>query len=239
MTRPAARRSPPRAMPPRRCPATAGCSGWREGAPSGPLEELLAAVRATVYARDESGGQEAGYGLETEAAQLDGAFVELAQAAQAALAELRSPLIRLGRAARGDAGRTARLARRPGPRADRRRAPFARLADRSARRVGGAARPARRPGRSRIRRLARGRALRCARIRCRPPPPLARSDEAVRRDRARTRARGDADLGDAVRRDGGDWDSRGGPQRRAAPRRRAARCPASTARSTMPRRPKC
>ncbi len=74
--------------------------GWlqrlHEGTPSGPLEELLAAVRATVYARDESGGQEAGYGLETEAAQLDGDFIERAGAAQAALAELRSPLIRLG-----------------------------------------------------------------------------------------------------------------------------------------------
>ncbi|MDE2412012.1 MAG: ATP-dependent DNA helicase [Sphingomonadales bacterium] len=74
--------------------------GWLqrlvEGTPSGPIEELLAAVRATVYARDESGGQEAGYGLETEAAQLDGAFIERADAAQAALAELRSPLIRLG-----------------------------------------------------------------------------------------------------------------------------------------------
>ena len=74
--------------------------GWlqrlNEGAPSGPLEELFAAVRAVTYARDESGGQEAGYGLETEAAQLDGAFIELAQAAEAALAELRQPLIRLG-----------------------------------------------------------------------------------------------------------------------------------------------
>jgi ATP-dependent DNA helicase DinG len=74
--------------------------GWLqrlgENLPSGPLEELFAAVRATVHARDESGGQEAGYGLETEAAQLDGDFVELAGAAQAALAELRSPLIRLG-----------------------------------------------------------------------------------------------------------------------------------------------
>ncbi|MFC0590703.1 ATP-dependent DNA helicase [Novosphingobium aquiterrae] len=73
--------------------------GWLqrlvEGAPSGPLEELFAGVRATVYARDESGGQEAGYGLETEAAQLEGDFIERAGAAQAALAELRGPLIRL------------------------------------------------------------------------------------------------------------------------------------------------
>lgn len=74
--------------------------GWMgriaENAASGPLEELLAAVRATVYARDESGGQEAGYGLETEAASLEGSFVEIAQGARAALAELRQPLIRLG-----------------------------------------------------------------------------------------------------------------------------------------------
>ncbi|MFM6931366.1 MAG: ATP-dependent DNA helicase [Novosphingobium sp.] len=74
--------------------------GWlqrlNEGMPSGPLEDLLQAVRTVTYARDESGGQEAGYGLETEAAQLDGPFNELAGAAQSALAEIRSPLIRLG-----------------------------------------------------------------------------------------------------------------------------------------------
>ena len=74
--------------------------GWlariNESAPSGPLEALLGAVRATVYARDESGGNEAGYGLETEAAQLEGGFVELAGQAQSALEALRSPLIRLG-----------------------------------------------------------------------------------------------------------------------------------------------
>ena len=74
--------------------------GWlqrlAEGAPSGPVEELLAAVRATTYARDESGGQEAGYALETEAAHLDGALVERAQHAALALSEIRQPLIRLG-----------------------------------------------------------------------------------------------------------------------------------------------
>ena len=53
-------------------------------------------MRATAYARDESGGQDAGYGLETEAAGLDGAFVEVAQEASAALASLRVPLVRLG-----------------------------------------------------------------------------------------------------------------------------------------------
>lgn len=74
--------------------------GWLqrliEGSPSGPIEALLAGVRALVYARDESGGAEAGYGLETEAAQLDGPFVELAGEAQAALAAIRQPLVRLG-----------------------------------------------------------------------------------------------------------------------------------------------
>ena len=74
--------------------------GWLqrigEGAAYGPLEALFAAVRSTVYARDESGGQEAGYGLETEAAELGGDFIEKAGEAQAALAELRGPLIRLG-----------------------------------------------------------------------------------------------------------------------------------------------
>ena len=49
--------------------------GWLqrlgENAPSGPVEALLAAVRALTYARDESGGQDAGYGIETEAAQLE------------------------------------------------------------------------------------------------------------------------------------------------------------------------
>lgn len=76
------------------------CEGWLqrlvEGTPSGPLEEVFAAVRTTVFARDESGGQDAGYGLETEAAGLEGSFIELAQAARAALAELRQPLMRLG-----------------------------------------------------------------------------------------------------------------------------------------------
>ena len=78
--------------------------GWlqrlSDGTPSGPLEELLAAVRSLTYARDESAnglkGQEAGYGSETEAAQLDGSFVELAGAAMMALSEIRRPLIQLG-----------------------------------------------------------------------------------------------------------------------------------------------
>jgi ATP-dependent DNA helicase DinG len=74
--------------------------GWlqriADSMPSGPIEALLSAARAITYARDESGGQEAGYGIETEAAQLDGNFVELAQQAASALAEIRRPLIKLG-----------------------------------------------------------------------------------------------------------------------------------------------
>jgi ATP-dependent DNA helicase DinG len=74
--------------------------GWlqriHDSAPSGPIEALLGAVRAIAYARDESGGQEAGYGIETEATQLDGSFMEFAGQAQIALAALRHPLIRLG-----------------------------------------------------------------------------------------------------------------------------------------------
>jgi len=49
-----------------------------------------------VHARDESGGQEAGYGLETEAAGLDGAYIAVAGAAQDALEALRQPLARIG-----------------------------------------------------------------------------------------------------------------------------------------------
>ena len=73
--------------------------GWLqrvvENTPFGPIEELLAATRQLVYARDESGGTEAGYGLETEATQLDGGYIEMAGSAQAALEDLRQPLVRL------------------------------------------------------------------------------------------------------------------------------------------------
>ncbi len=72
--------------------------GWlgrlAEGAPLGPLEELLAAVRATTFARDES-GLEMGYGIETEAAQLPGELIEAAGTAAQALAAIRTPLLKL------------------------------------------------------------------------------------------------------------------------------------------------
>ena len=79
--------------------------GWlgriAEGQAFGPVETLLGAVRTLTYARDESKGQDAGYGLETEAVDLDGGFIEAAATARDALAALRQPLMRL--AARLDA----------------------------------------------------------------------------------------------------------------------------------------
>lgn len=73
--------------------------GWLqrlvEGEPSGPVEELLSAVRTCTYARDES-GQELGYGIETEASGLPGEVIEAASRAAEALANIRTPLIRLG-----------------------------------------------------------------------------------------------------------------------------------------------
>jgi ATP-dependent DNA helicase DinG len=72
--------------------------GWlgrlAEAAPLGPIEELLAAVRTTTFARDES-GLEAGYGIETECAQLPGELVEAAGTAAQALASIRTPLLKL------------------------------------------------------------------------------------------------------------------------------------------------
>lgn len=73
--------------------------GWlqrlHDNEPLGSLEQLLAAVRTTAFARDESGGQDAGYGLETEAAGLPGELIEHAQEAASALARIRQPLARL------------------------------------------------------------------------------------------------------------------------------------------------
>ncbi|ABC62678.1 ATP-dependent DNA helicase [Erythrobacter litoralis] len=67
-----------------------------EGTPFGPVEALLGQVRALTYARDESGAQDAGYGIETEVASLPGPLIEAAQDAQVALAAIRSPLMTLG-----------------------------------------------------------------------------------------------------------------------------------------------
>ncbi len=69
------------------------------GEPWGPLEALLAACRAHVFARAEDGRGEAdaGYGLETELAEPDGALVEAAMAAAEALDALLRPLNRLAK----------------------------------------------------------------------------------------------------------------------------------------------
>jgi ATP-dependent DNA helicase DinG len=66
-----------------------------EGAPFGPVEALLSEVRGTVYARAKA--QEAGYGLETELAEPDGALVSQAAASMAALEQLQKPLAALAR----------------------------------------------------------------------------------------------------------------------------------------------
>src|SRR5881628_1155897 len=73
--------------------------GWLqrlvEGAPFGPVEALLSEVRGTVYARAKA--QEAGYGLETELAEPDGALVSSAAAAGEILESLQKPLAALAR----------------------------------------------------------------------------------------------------------------------------------------------
>ncbi len=74
--------------------------GWLarlgEGAPSGPVERLLAAIRTMVFARDETNATESGYGLETELADPDAAVVDAAADAAIALEALARPLTVLG-----------------------------------------------------------------------------------------------------------------------------------------------
>ena len=73
--------------------------GWlgrvAEGDPFGPIEALLSEVRGTVYARAKA--QDAGYGLETELAEPDGALVSAAAAALDAIEALQKPLAALTR----------------------------------------------------------------------------------------------------------------------------------------------
>ncbi|GAA0725918.1 ATP-dependent DNA helicase [Sphingomonas japonica] len=75
--------------------------GWlqrvAEGDPFGPVEALLGAVRGLVYARDTKGAGDAGYGLETELAEPDGALVEAAGPAGASIDAVLRPLVALGR----------------------------------------------------------------------------------------------------------------------------------------------
>ena len=67
-----------------------------EGTPSGPVERLLAAIRAMVFARDETNATESGYGLETELADPDAGVVDAAADAAIALEALARPLTVLG-----------------------------------------------------------------------------------------------------------------------------------------------
>jgi ATP-dependent DNA helicase DinG len=69
------------------------------GEPWGPVERLLSAVRAHVYTRAEDGRAEAdaGYGLETELAEPDGALVDAAMEAAGALDALLKPLNKLAK----------------------------------------------------------------------------------------------------------------------------------------------
>ena len=73
--------------------------GWlariADGAPSGPIEALLAAIRAMVFARDENGA-DAGYGLETELASPDARLIDAVAEAQVSLDALLRPLTILG-----------------------------------------------------------------------------------------------------------------------------------------------
>ena len=75
----------------RRLAAAAGRGRRR----SGRSRRLLAEVRGTVYARAKA--QEAGYGLETELAEPDGALVSAAAPAAEALEALHKPLAALAR----------------------------------------------------------------------------------------------------------------------------------------------
>ena len=159
MTRPARWRSTRRCRR-RRLPGDGWLRGSPRAQPFGPVEALLAAVRATVYARATA--QDAGYGLETELAEPDGAIVEAAAPAVEALELLMRPLVALGKRLEAvledapdwlDAQARARIEGAIGGLAWR--TPDARRLDRSGR-------ADRRAGRSRFRRLAGGRAGRRA-----------------------------------------------------------------------------
>jgi len=75
--------------------------GWlgraAEGRPFGPLETLLAEVRALAYARAEPGADEAGYGLEAALAEPSPELLDAAEPAAEALDALHGPMVALGR----------------------------------------------------------------------------------------------------------------------------------------------
>ena len=140
--------------------------GWlqrlAEGEPFGPVERLLGQVRGTVYARAKA--QEAGYGLETELAEPDGALISAAAAAMEALEALARPLAALARRLEAVLEDAPDWLDSAGAGAGRRRDQRAVVAARDAGGVDRLARAGRRGRRSRLRRLAGDRALRGARI---------------------------------------------------------------------------
>ncbi|OYU16142.1 MAG: helicase [Alphaproteobacteria bacterium PA4] len=73
--------------------------GWlgriADGMADGPIEALLAAVRGQVFARAEAAGSDAGFGLETEIAEVLPPVVEAAGVAAQALARLALPMAAL------------------------------------------------------------------------------------------------------------------------------------------------
>ncbi|MEY4500672.1 MAG: hypothetical protein RIS52_562 [Pseudomonadota bacterium] len=75
-------------------PSEAWLTRIAEGSPFGPVEALLASVRGTVYAR--ASGDDAGYALETEVAQLQGPTIAAVEPAMKALDKLLRPLVALG-----------------------------------------------------------------------------------------------------------------------------------------------
>ncbi|WP_184070679.1 ATP-dependent DNA helicase [Sphingosinicella soli] len=74
-------------------PADGWLSRVVEGSPEGPVERLLAAVRAQVFARADAA--ETGYGLETEVVALQPALIDAADVAARALEAIAVPLARL------------------------------------------------------------------------------------------------------------------------------------------------
>ncbi|HET9512092.1 MAG TPA: helicase C-terminal domain-containing protein, partial [Sphingomonas sp.] len=80
----------------RALPADGWLARLQDGAPFGPVEALLGAVRGLVYARAAK-DDDAGYALETELAEPDPALVDAAGPAAAALDALVRPLVSLGR----------------------------------------------------------------------------------------------------------------------------------------------
>ncbi|MFZ4689175.1 MAG: ATP-dependent DNA helicase [Polymorphobacter sp.] len=74
-------------------PAEAWLQRVAGGEPDGPIEALLAAVRTQVFTRSEAAaGADAGYGLETEVAEVLPVVVDAAAAAATALAALAAPM---------------------------------------------------------------------------------------------------------------------------------------------------